>query len=73
MITLNETKLGSETRFYLEGYKCAARKESGTRGGARGSMILVREDLNDVMEIEDARRLFANDELLRIEIQGKGD
>ena len=73
VITLNETKLGSETRFYLEGYKCAARKESGIRGGARGSMILVREDLQDVVEIEDARRLFANDELLGIEIQGKGD
>ena len=69
VITLNETKLGSESRFDLVGYKCAARKESARTGGSRGSMILVKEEIMDVIEVEETKRKFQHDEVIGIEIK----
>ena len=69
IITLNETKLGSTTRFDLGGYKCVSRREAAQTGGSRGSMILVRDDIDDIVEIGDAKKHFLNDELIGIEIR----
>ena len=70
VITLNETKLGSKTRFELVGYECASRLEFTDRGGCHGSMIFTRSDIKDVMEIEDVRTKFPRDEVIGIEIKG---
>ena len=56
IITLNETKLGSSTRFDLPGYNCASRLEASSHGGSHGSMIMVRADIDDVLEMEDVKR-----------------
>ena len=73
LITLNETKLGSLTPFDLPGYKCGARKEVAQTGGARGSMILFREDIPDVAEIEELKTMFKNDEIIGIRIKGNNE
>ena len=69
IITLNETKLGSSTRFEVEGYYCAARKETSCQGGSHGSLILVRSDITDVVEIEEVKQQFRNEEIIGIEIK----
>jgi hypothetical protein len=58
IVTLNETKLGSKTRFDLPGYYSASRREVSEKGGVHGSMILVRDDIQDVVEIENFRTDF---------------
>ena len=73
VITLNETKLGSLTPFNIPGYKCGARKEVAQTGGTRGSMILFREDIPDVIEIEEVKTMFRNDEIIGIRIKGNSD
>ena len=70
IITLNETKLGSSTRFELTGYECASRYETSDKGGCHGSMILVRSDIKNIIEIEDVREKFPCDEIIGIEIKG---
>lgn len=69
IVTLNETKLGYMTRFDINGYTCASRREPNPTGGLRGSMILVREDIKDVIEIDEAKALFRNDEFIGVEIK----
>ena len=69
IVTLNETKLGSGIQYDLPGYNCAARKEKSHNGGAHGSMILVRSDLNDISEIEEIEGRFPQNELLGITIK----
>ena len=71
VITLNETKLGTKTRFDLAGYECASRLEFSDTGGSHGSMILVRSDIKNITEIEDVRVRFPRDEIIGIEIKGE--
>ena len=70
IVTINETKLGSSTQFDIPGYNCAARREKSHNGGSHGSMILVRSDLENVLEIEEIVELFPRQEVLGIYVQG---
>jgi hypothetical protein len=69
IVILNETKLGYLTRFDLDGYNCASRREPNPTGGSRGSMILVRSDVDDVTEIDELKTKFRNDEVIGVEIK----
>ena len=68
IITLNETKLGTRTKFDIPGYNCASRLEKSEKGGCHGSMILVRADINNVVEIEETQTMFPRDEVIGIEM-----
>ena len=70
IVCLNETKLPTNIGFEIEGYNCAARRETNPNGGARGSMILTREDIRNVIEIEEAKIRFKADEVIGIKILG---
>ena len=70
VITLNETKLGTNIQFELPGYNCASRRENSLHGGSHGSMIMVRSDISDIVEIEETKDLFPRHELLGICIKG---
>ena len=69
IITINETKLGSSTRFDIPGYVCAARRERSHLGGSHGSMILVRSDVKDIVEIEEVVENFPSHEMIGIKIK----
>ena len=56
IITLNETKLGTKTKFDIPGYNVASRLEKSEKGGCHGSMILVRDDIKNVIEIEETQQ-----------------
>ena len=45
ILCLNETKLPTNITFEIDGYYCAARRESNPNGGARGSLIMIGEDI----------------------------
>ena len=57
------------TRFDLPGYNCASRKEKSHLGGLHGSMILVRSDISDILEIETGYALKGH-EMIGIRIKG---
>jgi exonuclease III len=67
VVTLNETKLGTNIRFELQGYYCASQREPTEKGGKHSSMILVRKDIEDVVEIDSLRSQF-QEEVIGIEI-----
>ena len=70
IVTLNETKLGGSVRFDLAGYYCASRREPTDLGGKHGSMILVRDDIDGVTELDFLKDQFQH-EVIGIEIEGK--
>ena len=70
IVTLNETKLGGGVAFDLAGYYCASRREPTDLGGKHGSMILVRDDIDGVTELDFLKNQF-QDEVIGIEIMGK--
>ena len=72
IITLNETKLGKKTPFDIPGYNCVSRFEFAEKPGSHGSMILVRSDINNIVEIEETRLQFPRNEVIGIEIK-KGE
>ena len=61
IVCLNETKLPQNKQFQINGYKISARREHSVQGGSRGSMILTREDIVNVLEIDDVRKKFKYD------------
>ena len=69
IICLNETKLPKDATFKIEGYNVASRREHSSVGGSRGSMILTREDIKDVVEITEVKERFKFDEVIGIKIQ----
>ena len=69
IICLNETKLPKDATFKIEGYNIASRREHSLIGGSRGSMILTREDIKDVVEINEVKEKFKFDEVIGIKIQ----
>ena len=69
IVCINETKLPANKKFEINGYNVAARREHGTVGGSRGSMILTRCDILDVVEIEYVKDLFKSDEIIGIHIK----
>ena len=73
VICLNETKLPLNKKYEVNGYNIAARREHNVNGGSRGSMILIRNDVTDIMEIEEVRDLFRSDEIIGVEIKSFGN
>ena len=71
IVTLNETKLGRSVVFEINGYYCASRREPTDLGGKHGSMILVRDTIDDVTELDFFQTQFQH-EVIGIEILGKG-
>ena len=69
IICLNESKLPKDAFFEIKGYKIASRREHSTIGGSRGSLILTRDDIKDVVEIAEVKERFKFDEVIGIEIQ----
>ena len=51
IVCLNETKLPANKRFDIEGYNCATRRETNPNGGSRGSLILTRVDIKNIVEL----------------------
>ena len=70
IVTLNETMLRGDKTININGYYCAARKEPIGVSGKHGSMILVRDTVQDVVELDNLRTSF-NEEVIGIEILGK--
>ena len=54
----------------IKGYYCAARREPIGLSGKHGSMILVRETVQDVVELDFLKIQF-QEEVIGIEIKGK--
>ena len=52
IVTLNETMLRGDKNITIKGYYCATRKEPIGRSGKHGSMILVKETIQDVVELD---------------------
>ena len=69
IICLNETKLPQNKAFEIDGYSISARREHNTIGGSRGSLILTRKDIKDIVEVEEVKEHFRFDEVLGIEIK----
>lgn len=67
-VCLNETLLGSAIRFEIPGYDIASRKEPTAKGGARGSMILSKSNLKNVLEILPCKSNF-QEELIGVTVQ----
>ena len=70
IVTLNETMLRGDKGVHIEGYYCAARREPIGLSGKHGSMILVRETVQDVVELDFLKIQF-QEEVIGIEIKGK--
>ena len=70
VVTLNETMLRGDKNIKINGYYCAARREPIGMSGKHGSMILVREAISDVVELDFLKTQF-HDEVIGIEILGK--
>ena len=69
IVTLNETMLRGDKTINIKGYYCAARKEPIGVSGKHGSMILVRDAVQDVVELDFLKTNF-NEEVIGIEILG---
>ena len=69
VVTLNETMLRNDKNIKINGYYCAARREPIGTSGKHGSMILVRETVQEVVELDFLRNQF-NEEVIGIEIMG---
>ena len=69
VVTLNETMLGSGRDISINGYYCAARKEPVGKSGTHGSMILVRDSVQDVVELDFDNQF--QEEVIGIEIKKK--
>ena len=67
-ICLNETKLPLNLNYEVNGYNVAARREHNSIGG----MILARDDIKDIIEIEEVKDKFRSDEIIGIEILSDG-
>ena len=70
IVTLNETKLGKGIKFEIDGYYCASRREPTVKGGKHGSMILVKDSVVDVVEL-DFLETLSQHEVIGIEIKKK--
>ena len=68
IVTLNETMLRAGKNISIKGYYCAARREPTGMSGKHGSMILVKDTIQDVIELEFLKTQF-QDEVIGIEIK----
>ena len=70
IVTLNETMLRGDKNITIDGYYCAARREPIGMSGKHGSMILVKETICEVVELDFFKTQF-QEEVIGIEILGK--
>ena len=68
IVTLNETMLNMGKSIKINGYYCAARREPTGMSGKHGSMILVKDTIQDVIELEFLKAQF-QEEVIGIEIK----
>ena len=68
-VTINESKLSINQPFFLQNYDCIARKER--RGGQHGSLILKRNDIQDVTGIEKLNQF--NEEVIGVRVNGNSE
>ncbi len=68
IVTLNETMLSGGKNISIKGYYCAARREPTGMRGKHGSMILVKDTIQDVIELEFLKTQF-QEEVIGIEIK----
>ena len=69
IVSLNETKLPRNRNFEIANYNLVTRREHSDIGGSRGSLILTRHDLKDVIEIEEVKEIFQHDKVLGVEVK----
>ena len=69
IVTLNETMMNKNKGIKIQGYYCAARREPTGLSGKHGSMILVRDTILDVVELDFLLTQF-QEEVIGIEIKG---
>ena len=67
IVTLNETMTNKNIK--IKGYYCAARREPTGISGKHGSMILVKDTVRDVIELDFLKTQF-QEEVIGIEIKG---
>ena len=68
IVTINEAMLRSGKTVKIKGYYCAARREPIGMSGKHGSMILVRDTIGDVIELDFLQTQF-QEEVIGIEIK----
>ena len=68
IVTLNETMMNKNKGIKIKGYYCAARREPTGLSGKHGSMILVRDTILDVVELDFLLTQF-QEEVIGIEIK----
>ena len=69
IVTMNETMLSRDKNIVIKGYYCAARREPIGMSGKHGSLILVKETIKDVVELDFLKSQF-QEEIIGIEIKG---
>ena len=69
IVTMNETMLSRDKNIVIKGYYCAARREPIGMSGKHGSLILVKETIKDVVELDFLESQF-QEEIIGIEIKG---
>ena len=69
IVTLNETMLNINRNINIKGYYCAARREPTGVSGKHGSMILVKEAIQDIVQLDFLQTQF-QEEVIGIEILG---
>ena len=52
IVTLNESMIGGNRDIRINGYYCAARRDPTGMVGKHGSMILVKDTIGDVIELD---------------------
>ena len=74
VVTLNETKLGVSTditSLAFPNYRIGARREPTQNGGKHGSMILIRDSLTEVNEIDGFRNF--GEEVIGVKLKTKNN
>ena len=69
IVTINQAMLRGDKTVKIKGYYCAARREPVGMSGKHGSMILVKETIQDVVELDFLLTQF-QEEVIGIEIKG---
>ena len=72
IVTINETMLSTGRSIKIQGYYSAARREPIGMSGKHSSMILVKETVQDVVELDFLQTQF-HEEVIGIEIKRKNN
>ena len=70
IVLLNETKLSTSSHVKVDGYECISKRQQHK---SYGSMIFVRSDISNVVEITELNSKFKKDEIIGAEILPSAD